>query len=78
MKHALWDWNLQMLKRKNVKWTGEYFVVYEKINEIDTTNVKPAEHVMPIANVLREDNAGNSYEVEYITILAKYLPDWWI
>ncbi|HHW47370.1 MAG TPA: Asp-tRNA(Asn)/Glu-tRNA(Gln) amidotransferase subunit GatC [Clostridiaceae bacterium] len=38
----------------------------KKINEVDTTNVKPMEHVMPTASVLREDNAGKSYEREDI------------
>ena len=27
----------------------------EKLNELDTSNIKPMEHVIPMKNVLRED-----------------------
>ncbi len=32
----------------------------EKLNELDTKNVDPTSHVLPIKNVLREDNIKES------------------
>ncbi|MBA4495531.1 Asp-tRNA(Asn)/Glu-tRNA(Gln) amidotransferase subunit GatC [Paenactinomyces guangxiensis] len=32
----------------------------EKLNELDTENVEPTSHVLPMANVLREDEVGPS------------------
>ncbi len=33
-----------------------------KINELDTENVEPTAHVLPIFNVMREDNAKDSLD----------------
>lgn len=38
----------------------------DKLSELDTTGVKPMEHVIPIRNVLREDEARNSYDRDKI------------
>ncbi|MGI6778343.1 MAG: Asp-tRNA(Asn)/Glu-tRNA(Gln) amidotransferase subunit GatC [Acetivibrionales bacterium] len=38
----------------------------KKLSELDTSNVKPMEHVMPISNVLREDRVKKSYERDKI------------
>ena len=38
----------------------------DKLNELDTSKVKPMEHVIPIKNVLREDKAEESYDREKI------------
>lgn len=36
----------------------------DKLNELDTSGVKPMEHVIPIKNVLREDKERESYDRE--------------
>ena len=36
----------------------------DKLNELDTSDVKPMEHVIPIQNVLREDMVKGSFERE--------------
>ncbi len=32
----------------------------EKLNELDTTNVEPTAHILPISNVFREDSPRDS------------------
>lgn len=34
----------------------------DKLNELDTSGVKPMEHVIPLKNVLREDRVEGSYD----------------
>lgn len=34
----------------------------DKLNELDTSDVKPMEHVIPIRNILREDVVTGSFE----------------
>ena len=36
----------------------------EKMNELDTANVEPLAHCLPISNVFREDKAGESIGTE--------------
>ncbi|MEN6313660.1 MAG: Asp-tRNA(Asn)/Glu-tRNA(Gln) amidotransferase subunit GatC [Clostridiaceae bacterium] len=36
----------------------------DKLNELDTSNVKPMEHVIPIRNILREDVVTGSFDRE--------------
>ncbi len=36
----------------------------EKLNELDTTNVEPLAHCLPISNVFREDKAKESLGME--------------
>ena len=38
----------------------------DKLNELDTSNVKPTDHVIPVRNVFREDNVEPSYSKEKI------------
>lgn len=38
----------------------------EKLSELDTENVEPMEHVLPIRNIFREDKNGESYDREEI------------
>lgn len=38
----------------------------EKMNELDTENVKPTSHVVDVNNVLREDEVGNSLPREEV------------
>lgn len=43
----------------------------DKLNELDTKDVKPMEHVIPIQNVLREDRVTGSFDRE---VLLKSAP----
>jgi aspartyl-tRNA(Asn)/glutamyl-tRNA(Gln) amidotransferase subunit C len=36
----------------------------EKLNHVDTTDVPPTTHVLPLANVMREDEVRPSYPVD--------------
>lgn len=38
----------------------------EKLNELDTTDIQPTQHVLQIRNVFREDKVTPSYPVEKI------------
>lgn len=38
----------------------------DKLNELDTSGIKPMEHVIPMKNVLREDVSKGSYDREKI------------
>jgi len=38
----------------------------DKLNELDTSGVKPMEHVIPIKNVFREDRVEKSYDREKV------------
>ena len=42
----------------------------EKINELQTDNVKPADHIIDLSNVFRIDEAGKSLEVDEIEKIA--------
>jgi len=37
-----------------------------KLNELDTTNVEPTSHVLPLANVMREDEIRPSWPLEQV------------
>ena len=51
---------------------GRILDYMEKLNQLDTTGVKPMEHVEPVSNVLREDKVEESYDRESI---LKNAPD---
>jgi len=36
----------------------------EKLNELDTTDVEPTSHVLPLSNVMRDDVSGPSIQRE--------------
>jgi aspartyl-tRNA(Asn)/glutamyl-tRNA(Gln) amidotransferase subunit C len=44
----------------------------EQLNELDTTNVKPTSHVLPLKNVMREDKATKGLPREEV---LKNAPD---
>jgi len=37
-----------------------------KLNELETTNVEPTSHVLPLANVMREDEIRPSWPLEQV------------
>ena len=38
----------------------------DKLNELDTANVEPTSHVLPLANVMREDETRPSWPIEQV------------
>lgn len=57
--------NISESEKEKLTLEMENIISYvDKLNELDTTNVKPMEHVIPIQNVLREDVVTGSYERE--------------
>ncbi len=42
----------------------------EKINELDTTNVQPADHIVPLSNVFRDDRVNESLPVQEVQKIA--------
>jgi aspartyl-tRNA(Asn)/glutamyl-tRNA(Gln) amidotransferase subunit C len=38
----------------------------DKLNELDTSGIKPMEHVIPLKNVLREDRVERSFDRDRI------------
>lgn len=43
----------------------------EQLNELDTTNVEPTSHVLPLVNVLREDVAKPGLDREKVMLNVK-------
>ena len=57
--------NLTENEKKRLTSEMEQIISYmDKLNELDTSDIKPMEHVIPIWNVLREDIAEKSYDRE--------------
>lgn len=42
----------------------------EKINELNTASIQPADHIVPLSNVFREDIAKESLPVEEVEHIA--------
>jgi len=42
----------------------------EKLNELDTTDVEPTSHVLPLSNVIREDIPGQSIPRDEVLVNA--------
>ncbi len=38
----------------------------DKLNELDTSNIEPTSHVLPLANVMREDETRPSWPIEQV------------
>jgi aspartyl-tRNA(Asn)/glutamyl-tRNA(Gln) amidotransferase subunit C len=58
---------LNLTEAEIVKLTSEMenIISYvDKLNELDTSNIQPTAHVMPLKNVFREDVAKESYDRE--------------
>ena len=51
-------------KEKFGKQLNQILKYVEKLNELDTENVEPTSHVVPLQNVLREDEVKPSLPVE--------------
>jgi len=42
----------------------------DKLNELDTSNVQPTSHVLPLVNVMREDEPRESLPIEKVMLNA--------
>ena len=63
--------NISDSEKEKLVFEMEKIICYvDKLNELDTKDVKPMEHVMPIRNVLREDAAGCSFDREKLLMCA--------
>lgn len=47
----------------------------EQLNELDTTNVEPTTHVLPLVNVMREDVAHKGLDREVMMLNVKEQED---
>ena len=47
----------------------------EQLNELDTTNVEPTTHVLPLVNVMREDVATKGLDGEVMMLNVKEQED---
>lgn len=45
---------------------GKIITYMDKLNELDTTGIKPREHVVLVSNVFREDKVCNSLDREKV------------
>ena len=59
-------------KEKFAEELGDILNYIEKLDELDTKNVKPTAYPVPLKNVLREDKVGESLEQEKV---LKNAPD---
>ena len=55
---------------------GRYTEFAEQLNELDTTNVEPTSHVLPIVNVMREDVAQQGLPRERMMLNVKEQESW--
>jgi aspartyl-tRNA(Asn)/glutamyl-tRNA(Gln) amidotransferase subunit C len=58
---------LDLTDAEVVEFTGQLSAILDymaKLNELDTTNVQPLAHCLPISNVLREDHVKQSLGTE--------------
>ncbi|MBI4595976.1 MAG: Asp-tRNA(Asn)/Glu-tRNA(Gln) amidotransferase subunit GatC [Candidatus Tectomicrobia bacterium] len=51
-------------RMKFTKQLNDILVYIEKLNELDTSEVEPTSHVLPILNVFRHDQISSSLEIE--------------
>lgn len=67
VKHIAWLARLELSEEEVEKFTGQLGQILEhagKIKEVDTSQVKPTSHPLPLKNVFREDKAQASVSKE--------------
>lgn len=68
--------NLTEEEKSKLTLDMEQIISYvDKLNELDTSKVKPTDHVIPISNVFREDEAKPSYQREKVLANAPSIED---
>jgi aspartyl-tRNA(Asn)/glutamyl-tRNA(Gln) amidotransferase subunit C len=66
---------LDLSAEEKEQFTGQLNAILkyaEKLNELDTTGVEATSHVLPLANVMREDDVRPSWPIEQV---LKNAPD---
>lgn len=66
---------LELSEEEKEQFTGQLNAILkyaEKLNELDTEQVEPTSHVLPVTNVMRDDAVRESVAVE---IALKNAPD---
>ncbi len=53
-------------KRQFTDQLNKILTFAEKLNELDTDQVPPTSHVLPLSNVMREDQARPSWPIEKV------------
>ncbi|MBW5449392.1 Asp-tRNA(Asn)/Glu-tRNA(Gln) amidotransferase subunit GatC [Cohnella sp. CFH 77786] len=60
---------LDLSAEEKEQFTGQLNAILkyaEKLGELDTSDVEPTSHVLPLANVMREDEARPSWPIEKV------------
>ena len=60
---------LKLTKTESEKLDGylEQVIDYiDQLNQLDTSNVQPTSHVLPVHNVFRDDEASESKNMDYL------------
>lgn len=64
---------LELSNEEKEQFTGQLNAILkyaEKLNSLDTDNVEPTSHVLPITNVMREDITCESLPIEKVLLNA--------
>ncbi|WP_336776379.1 Asp-tRNA(Asn)/Glu-tRNA(Gln) amidotransferase subunit GatC [Paenibacillus sp. MMO-58] len=64
---------LELSKEEKEQFTGQLNAILkyaEKLDSLDTDNVEPTSHVLPITNVMREDITRESLPIEKVLLNA--------
>lgn len=64
VEHVAWLARLELTEAEKKKFAQQLSQILEhasKISELDTKEVKPTSHVVPMQNVFREDKAGTCF-----------------
>jgi aspartyl-tRNA(Asn)/glutamyl-tRNA(Gln) amidotransferase subunit C len=51
---------------------GDIVGYIDQLNEVDTENVEPMAHAIPMVNVVRDDVAKNDYDREELLAISPY------
>ncbi|MED3662484.1 Asp-tRNA(Asn)/Glu-tRNA(Gln) amidotransferase subunit GatC [Ureibacillus sp. FSL K6-8385] len=74
VKHVAHLARLALTDEEVEKFTEQLGAITEYVqtlNELDTTNVEPTSHVLPIVNVMREDVAEKGLDLEKVLLNVK-------
>jgi aspartyl-tRNA(Asn)/glutamyl-tRNA(Gln) amidotransferase subunit C len=64
---------LELTEEEKSQFTGQLNAILkyaEKLNELNTEDVEPTSHVLPITNVMREDKNRPSWPIEKVLLNA--------
>jgi aspartyl-tRNA(Asn)/glutamyl-tRNA(Gln) amidotransferase subunit C len=64
---------LELRQEEKETFTGQLNAILkymDKLNELDTSNVQPTSHVLPLVNVMREDEPHESLPIEKVMLNA--------